>query len=151
MGRIIQKDNKIKYCNQCKVELTEKNWFRSFQDMAQYMCKDCSITRTREYGRKHIISNGNCRIFGINKKEYVNNCELCGISFDNIKSAYHHWDDNFPQLGIWVCNWCHKFVEQYDKEYGKKYIQIKIKLAMKLINSRAFQRIQNDRTSPTNS
>ena len=55
---------------------------------------------------------------GLHKRPYTNACELCGSELTRL--GYHHWDDNEPSLGIWLCAGCHKYAEGFDKALGDK-------------------------------
>jgi mannosyltransferase OCH1-like enzyme len=35
---------------------------------------------------------------------------------------YHHWDDNHPEFGIWVCMPCHSIVEAIEKNLIEEII-----------------------------
>ena len=51
-------------------------------------------------------------------------CELCGGGYHDILH-YHHWDDNNPQFGVWLCFKHHHFAEAVDGGLYNKYIQVK--------------------------
>uniref|UniRef100_A0A6M3IEF0 Uncharacterized protein n=1 Tax=viral metagenome TaxID=1070528 RepID=A0A6M3IEF0_9ZZZZ len=52
-------------------------------------------------------------IYNITKRAYPEDeaCELCGRLK---KLAYHHWNDEYPEIGIWVCQKCHWICEGLD-------------------------------------
>jgi hypothetical protein len=54
-----------------------------------------------------------------------NICQLCGDTREVI--AYHHWDDNYPHCGVWVCVPCHKGCEMFEKGLIDKYVSMKEK------------------------
>ena len=70
-------------------------------------------------------------IRGLNKRDYPkdNKCELCGRIFSRL--SYHHWDNNIPDLGIWVCTKpCHWLAETLDsvqfEQLKNKYLNLKL-------------------------
>ena len=50
----------------------------------------------------------------IKKRIYPNFCELCGKEQPK-KLNYHHWDDNNPHFGMWICVRCHTFAEKLEE------------------------------------
>ncbi len=62
---------------------------------------------------------------GLIKRPYPkqNNCELCKREIKRL--VYHHWDDNNLNLGVWVCDYCHKFTERFDSGFSEKYVLLK--------------------------
>jgi len=48
-------------------------------------------------------------------------CELCGREAN--KLDYHHWDDEHPEQGVWVCYKCHWLCECID--HGEDIIRLK--------------------------
>jgi len=63
----------------------------------------------------------------VNKRPRPTNCELCG----RLKKilGYHHWDDDDPSKGVWVCGNCHWIVGAYEKKHSdiitERYIKLK--------------------------
>lgn len=53
-------------------------------------------------------------------------CEICGKHVT--KLDYHHWNDDMPEYGLWICAKCHKQCERIEKGIGKKYVQLKIEV-----------------------
>ena len=62
--------------------------------------------------RRHSLLDGKWR--GLSKRLYPGHCELCGKSV-NSYLHYHHWDDNEPSIGMWLCAQCHRYAEGFDK------------------------------------
>jgi len=63
------------------------------------------------------------------KREYLGFCEVCGKEIQDTKYiGYHHWDDDLPAVGIWVCNGCHKMVEGIDRGLIEPYLTLKAKV-----------------------
>ena len=52
---------------------------------------------------------------GLSKREYPGKCELCDKEMPK-GLAYHHWDDDNPSMGVWLCNACHRIAEFLDKK-----------------------------------
>ena len=74
--------------------------------------KDRWKSYAKEYRRKHIVYvNGKAVL--VNKRSRPEVCELCEKQRKRLD--YHHWDDNNPSKGVWVCNLCHIIVEALDK------------------------------------
>jgi len=69
-----------------------------------------------EDGKRHAVR--------VNKRPRPDACELCGDV--DTKLNYHHWNEDNPSLGMWLCTPCHFNVEAY--EHGKidKYLDLKI-------------------------
>lgn len=93
------------------------------------------IAKQVEYQRHSKLGTGKHIIYGIKKRQRPNNCELCGVSVDNYRLSYHHWDDSdlkkgFWVKGIWICGYCHSFVERLEdsKNYPKKYLELKVEV-----------------------
>jgi len=52
------------------------------------------------------------------KRERRNYCERCRTIPKRLK--WHHWDDNYTNLGIWVCDKCHFIVEETERNKNNK-------------------------------
>lgn len=50
-------------------------------------------------------------------------CELCGWVPKVL--GYHHWDDDNPSVGLWLCFSCHMFVERLDYGEAEFYYRLK--------------------------
>lgn len=151
----------MKVCRFCNIELIENvNWSSSCKKNWINSCKECETKRVKEYensnperrkqydsyyrreiNRKFLIvtedSKGNkIRIWTI-KRDYPkdNNCELCGR--ENLLLGYHHWDDEHPHNGMWVCRSCHMAVEKIEKIPNIKELYENLK--GKIENDREFQ------------
>lgn len=76
----------------------------------------------RRYARKHIlIING--KMVRVNKRERKGICEICGRTID-WRLHYHHWNDDKPSLGMWVCQRCHYGCGFIEKRFDK-YMKLK--------------------------
>lgn len=135
----------IKRCYKCKVELDPKNTHPSFLRINKYICKKCAKEQIKKWETKHpnyrLNWNRNYVVIGKNgryltktkKRQRTNFCEMCKCT--NKKLSYHHWDDNHPEQGYWVCSRCHQIVEFIDQNgvehlhhCSLNYVSIKNKL-----------------------
>jgi hypothetical protein len=85
--------------------------------------------RVREHGRKHrmrIWKDGKQLSFNVNKRPWTQICEVCGSELG--LRAYHHWDDNKLENGMWLCRYCHIFAENVDRGLVNKYLELKAKI-----------------------
>lgn len=76
----------------------------------------------KEYNRQHSLTINGKRV-RLNKRPRPNACEVCGIVVDRLD--YHHWDDEHPCLGLWLCLSCHKMAERIDKGLHITYLREK--------------------------
>ena len=86
--------------------------------------------------RQSLLGN---RWRGLNKRQYSGYCELCEQPFDRLE--YHHWDDDNPAMGIWLCHHCHRYAEGFDKaivdpSFLELYKEIKNRIATEYYQSR---------------
>jgi hypothetical protein len=86
--------------------------------------------RLREYSRKHILrqwtKEGKLTKVKCNKRPWTQICEVCGSELG--LRAYHHWDDNHYDNGMWLCRYCHIFAENVDRGLVQKYLDLKAKI-----------------------
>lgn len=78
----------------------------------------------RDWKRKNQV--GKARVH--NKREYTGHCEVCGRRFRGNKRgqfAYHHWDDEFLECGLYLCCTCHNMAEGIDKGLDNTYVRLK--------------------------
>lgn len=57
-----------------------------------------------EYGKRLIKHHGEVILRNVNKPPKPTICSLCKRTSH---LAYHHWEDEKPEIGLWVCNRCH--------------------------------------------
>lgn len=77
----------------------------------------------KEYARKNLLFINGKQI-RVNKRTRPNNiCEICGRTVKRLD--YHHWNDDKPEYGIWLCLTCHAMVECIDKGLGNKYTELR--------------------------
>ncbi len=133
----ILKKNKGWY-NRLKQNKTTKEWneYRLAKTIAQRKYrennKEVILGKIRKGGiyydkiteyRRNNRLNFNGRTITIKKRIFKGYCELCGLN--NTKLNYHHWDNNNPAKGVWVCHYCHMAVEKIDKGIYIKYLEIR--------------------------
>lgn len=82
------------------------------------------------------------RYFGLSRRQCTYYCELCEKPRKDWLH-YHHWDDDAPEYGLWLCPSCHKFAEVVesfgDQDVRAKYLVLKEK-AIQQVDSRPTQR-----------
>ncbi len=91
-------------------------------------------------GRKMIqtVINGKITIIrGLDKRPRPELCELCSRK---PTKAYHHWDDDDPSIGLWLCYRCHITVEVMDDfpdiDLHSFYLDLKEKAATEVVTER---------------
>ena len=100
------------YCRPCHAEynaLWYKNNGRRAADNHRRVCRRTTL---------HVSGR---MIGGLHKRPYTGYCEICGVKRE-MRLHYHHWDDQNPSRGVWVCAYCHRLVEFYEKNLMYKYI-----------------------------
>jgi hypothetical protein len=74
----------------------------------------------------HVRDNdGNSHYVKVIKRTYTGVCDMCHDQKCN-HLYWHHWDDLYPELGLWLCALCHMFAEGI--EQGRKvevYLELK--------------------------
>ena len=110
-------------CKACTKVLSDK-WARENKEYLQL------------FRRKYFIQSGYNQkdrrdIAGIIKRDYPEDgyCEICHKN--NKRLAYHHWSEDFPSWGIWMCAGCHvgcNFLEKLD--LSEKYWKLRKKIEL---------------------
>jgi len=88
-------------------------WFYTNPDKVQEQARRAKqFIRYRQLGTS---VNGKPKVINlpVSKRQRPELCEICHQAPK--KWNYHHWDNRFPWLGIWVCWRCHQLVELIDK------------------------------------
>lgn len=129
-------------CINCGVQLVPtKNWSLSHCRSHNYICDSCYAPLQKAYATKsrikrrdhilqtHLRSNGK-KWNHVEKRPYSKTCELCGRGPSYKTHAYHHWNDEAPEKGIWICSSCHMLVNMYDRmqkfpEMISKYLALR--------------------------
>jgi hypothetical protein len=130
-------NNIKKTCRICGERLTPQNWYPASCERRDYICKKCIVTKNRVLTAKNPLAvkkyntqnalhtTGEYHLVRKRPRPSNGSCELC----KRIKpTVYHHYGEiteGMPLLGIWVCRFCHPFVELYDEGFGVVYEKIK--------------------------
>ncbi len=88
-----------------------------------------------EYDRNHMLHYHGYAI-RVDKRPYPLTacCELCGESGRLL--GYHHWDDNNPKLGLWLCPHCHILAGKTEKGItSDKYLKLKEEIGSQELRS----------------
>ena len=100
------------------------NWWPSDEKEGRSICKNCHYLRNRkweernrdrsrrykrQYVRMHYVERSDGTLIRLDKKPYLGICELCGDRYET-NMVYHHWNDESPDDGMWICRRCHRFV-----------------------------------------
>lgn len=81
------------------------------------------------------VMNGELVVLtGLHKRPYTRTCELCGKKPKG-KLSYHHWLEDFPSIGLWVCFKCHMFAESIDDgmDQIEKYKTLKTSITIECL------------------
>jgi len=120
--RIREANRRWRLANPDKVKENSKRcWGKLLTDPKRHKKR---INYTREWGRLYgLWVRG--KYIKVNKWKRPEDscCELCGKFVESLH--YHHWDDDHPELGIWVCGEHHLMIERYNEEMMTKYELIK--------------------------
>lgn len=130
------KQNNNYQCQNCYLKYRKdyyknnKPQYRKNEQLRRKLHPETDRDRDREYQRQHIIGtyiNGKHVHLKANKRPYAQTCELCGISGKGLR-AYHHWNHDKPDNGMWLCVHCHIFANKLEKGLDKKYFELKAKI-----------------------
>ena len=79
--------------------------------------------RERELNRRYLVING-IRVKVDKRPRPVDmTCEVCHRVSG--KLDWHHWEDEHPEKGMWLCFPCHKTAENIDAGLGDIYMKLK--------------------------
>jgi len=92
------------------------------KNVKKYQKTEFYLNYSRNYKRQNILVIDG-KVVRVNKRPRPDNCEVCGRIVKRLD--YHHWDDDKPEFGIWLCQSCHKMAEGIDKDLHGKYIFLK--------------------------
>lgn len=116
---------------------SRKRYRKHIEEYREYYAehREHILLKTRDYARHNVLRTtieGKYVILNVHKRQRPELCELCGkLSPSVVRSRkgilyYHHWDDNNPSKGLWLCLHCHIFAGRADKEMlVRKYLQLK--------------------------
>lgn len=116
-------------------------------DVSQQTIRAC-LEKRKEHPRLiglqnylYVYSGDEKKRVRVNKRPYHSVCELCSLLRETGNMLhYHHWDDNRPWLGIWVCSSCHHLAEAIDRgsfrvgRLADKYRVLKMKMTKELVS-----------------
>ena len=126
-----QTNNLIKYCRKCNIELDDNNWASYRKQKYECICNKCMREYQRYRGIDTCDSSGNRVYYVCEKRKFNNECEMCGKPLEK-NPRYHHWNDDKPELGIWVCAHCHFKCEIIEDTefylFKEKYLELKNKI-----------------------
>ena len=110
-------------------------------DYAEYR-KKYQTDRNKVYHMTHLRKFGNSVVA---KRPKPNSCEVCGRLHDVVENPnsilqWHHWNDEHPELGMWLCFWCHMLAEAIENGLSSDHI-IKYVAKKGEINGKLFQPI----------
>lgn len=96
------------YCHpECRQRKNERKRERSSRPEIKQKRRDKRrVTRLDTKGRRLKVS----------KRPWPGKCEMCSRERKGLRQlSWHHWDDNCPELGLWLCTHCHIFSEGVEK------------------------------------
>lgn len=109
------------------IQITEKE--RTYNREWYQRNKDRLREHRNEYmrgwhRRRTVLLKNKSEVLVGNKPVYpaTGECTLCGGIH---RLYYHHWSDEHPEWGIWLCLLCHTLAEKTDKDLDKKYRELK--------------------------
>jgi hypothetical protein len=112
-----------------EVRLKQKEYYRTHKDQyRQYQRQNPLSHEQKEVHRNYVRENflclnGNNHV-RVKKRPFTIRCELCGKE-QEFHKAYHHWNDEKPELGIWICLSCHNIAEGVEANLHTKYLNLK--------------------------
>lgn len=119
-------------CYKCLIELTEINWYPSHRQEHRNICKKCYY-RAKKHYKLHNRLKMNGKFIKVKKRELLGFCELCKKNIKETDHFWHHWNDKYPEIGLWLCTKCHRLAEsiEYDKnsELRQLYLRAKEELS----------------------
>jgi hypothetical protein len=132
-------------CHVCGVLLKrDENW-KPKGVCPEYVCMPCRkklqaerVKKSRLNRQQSILqsvlrsprSNGQLKSWNhVGKRPYTKSCEICGKS-PKLSLHWHHWDDDHPEIGLWLCPKCHMRVNMYEinqiePDFVRTYLRLK--------------------------
>ncbi len=108
-------------------ELNERNKEHAYKSKEKYKIRYRDIARNN-----HLVLKNGKKLYHAPKRKWTGYCEICNRHVNEItyprKINYHHWDDDKPEWGIWVCGVCHTVVEGIERKIHLKYLDFKDKI-----------------------
>ena len=116
--------NHLKYCsakcrNKAKANRLGKRWSQHDKD----------------WQRNNKLNLNGKRVL-VRKRPFQGKCELCGKVIEGKEQPHwHHWNDDQPELGIWVDARCHRLCEAID-DYDPKLWDLYLKKKREINNGK---------------
>ena len=106
-----KKKYEIEYRNRNRDKFREywREWRRKHKNKSkEYYQKNKEMIneKCKLYQRRTYLKVNGIRI-RVKKREFKGYCELCNYKIEH-NPHWNHWNDNKPELGIWVCWHCHR-------------------------------------------
>ena len=79
----------------------------------------------KAYREKYVVYAHEPRLQRILIKNKPARPELCQICGKLKPSSYHHWDDEHPERGLWLCAHCHRVADRVELGYHERYLELK--------------------------
>lgn len=82
-----------------------------------------------------VVNGERVVLTGLHKRPYTRICELCGKR-PKSKLYYHHWLEDFPEVGLWLCYKCHGFAESINEGLDRidKYKALKLSVTVECLS-----------------
>lgn len=77
-----------------------------------YAHREERLDLARQRDKMTIKHNGKVILRNVKKPPKPMLCTLCGRKSHLI---YHHWQDDAPEIGLWICNRCHAAIHRMIK------------------------------------
>ena len=99
-----------------------KSWYRANTEKMRI--------QSREYNRKfkvYLKTTGKAiRVNNKRQRPIGSQCELCRRIPNRL--IYHHWTDEHPEWGMYICGYCHLFVERIEQGEQQSYWKLKTQI-----------------------
>ena len=78
----------------------------------------------KQYREKRVFLKSRRNVLIENKPNYPikGECSLCDGQY---KLYYHHWTDEHPEWGMWICYTCHILAEKVERGLDESYKELK--------------------------
>jgi predicted transcriptional regulator len=99
--------------------------------VSRYLDPRQKVKMREEHRQNHISTriNGERVRLIAKKRPMPDNCELCHkketLEHEKARLVWHHWNDEHPELGMWICLQCHSFAGRVDDGWVEVYLKLK--------------------------
>ena len=83
--------------------------------------------RRKAYMKEYYQKNKSRIRIKVKKRAFRGFCELCKREIKK-RLHWHHWDDEHPELGLWLCSRCHWFAGSVEYDPHQKLMGLYKKL-----------------------